>query len=158
METVGIDIVCRACRRAFLVCRPCWRWQVYCSLACSELGYASSVREAGRRYQRTRSGKRKHAKRQREYRRRSRGARRPAQKKVTHEGTLADEAPVIPPAKPAEERLEGTRPLVVLTGSGARPIRLQCAFCTSTVDRLLRRPGARSIRNIETRRRRHDFP
>lgn len=68
LKTVGIDVTCRTCGCAFVVCRSCWHRQAYCSSLCQKQGYGESVRAAGRRYQRSHAGRRKHAARQRQYR------------------------------------------------------------------------------------------
>ena len=70
---------CPRCGQMFLVCSRCDRGQLYCCSACSQAARRDSLRAAGRRYQNSRSGRHRHAARQRRYR-----ARR---KKVTHQGS-----------------------------------------------------------------------
>jgi len=75
--------VCSGCLRACYICSWCDHGHVYCSPACSTSGRSASVRQAGRRYQRTRRGRRHHAQRQARYRDRSASS---EGKKVTHQG------------------------------------------------------------------------
>jgi hypothetical protein len=75
-------IVCDLCRRVVYLCSWCDRGQRYCSENCSGEARQRSLRAAGRRYQRTRRGRRCHARRQAEYRLR----RRSGSEKVTHQG------------------------------------------------------------------------
>ena len=55
---------CARCRRLVVICTRCDRGQRYCSAPCAELQRRHSVREAGRRYQRTPLGARNNAARQ----------------------------------------------------------------------------------------------
>jgi hypothetical protein len=71
--------LCGRCRRQVIICRCCDRGQVYCAGGCSRQARRQSLRDAGRRYERTRSGRQKHADRSRRYR-----ARREI---VTHQGS-----------------------------------------------------------------------
>jgi hypothetical protein len=71
---------CVRCNAQVLVCRRCDRGQTHCGSSCSKQSRRTSVREAGRRYQRTRQGRIKHADRMREYRAREK-------QKVTHHGS-----------------------------------------------------------------------
>jgi hypothetical protein len=104
------------------VCTACDRGQIYCSRRCSSIRRRKSVREAGRRYQKSPLGARNHARRQERYRARRRG-------KVTHQGS-------------AVARPEAQRPLQVAREAGAhgeetvheesRPEREsfpRCVFC-----------------------------
>jgi hypothetical protein len=62
---------CRACWSVFSVfsvCTHCDRGQCYCSQLCRRESRQRQLREAGRRYQRTESGRRAHRMRQRGYR------------------------------------------------------------------------------------------
>ena len=80
METVGRFFLCGRCRTQVIICSDCDHGQIYCSGPCSQLVRRASVREAGRRYQRSRRGRFAHALRMREYRARK--------EKVTHHGSL----------------------------------------------------------------------
>jgi len=55
---------CARCHGQVVVCRRCDRGQRYCSAPCSRAGRRESVREAGRRYQRSPLGARNNAARQ----------------------------------------------------------------------------------------------
>lgn len=100
---------CANCRQQIDVCGPCDGGKKYCSPTCTAAGRRRSIQRAGKRYQRTRKGRRKNALRQRRYR-----ARRPA--RVTHqssaiEGTsriLQTDLPARPLARAAmDERPRG---------------------------------------------------
>lgn len=58
---------CKLCHQAVTICSHCDRGQGYCSEACSRRAHRKSMREAGRRYQQTPCGRRKHAARQSAY-------------------------------------------------------------------------------------------
>jgi hypothetical protein len=59
---------CARCRRLVVICTRCDRGQRYCSAHCSQVQRRRSVREAGRRYQRTPLGARNNAARQKRWR------------------------------------------------------------------------------------------
>jgi len=61
---------CAHCHRLVVICRHCDRGQRYCSAHCAQVQRRHSVREAGRRYQRTPLGARNNAARQKRWRRR----------------------------------------------------------------------------------------
>lgn len=73
--------LCAGCRAQVLICSCCDRGNNYCGDGCASAARRSAQREAGRRYQSSRRGRRKHAERARRYRER--------QKKVTHQGSPA---------------------------------------------------------------------
>lgn len=73
------QFICAGCQETVQVCSACDRGQVYCDRACAQGARRRSVREAGRRYQRTRAGRFAHARRARAYRARC--------KIVTHQGS-----------------------------------------------------------------------
>ena len=81
--------LCGRCRRQVIICRCCDRGQLYCADGCSGQARRQSLREAGRRYERTRGGRQKHADRSRRYR-----ARREI---VTHQGSLPPPADGVVP-------------------------------------------------------------
>jgi len=68
--------VCARCRAQVIVCRRCDSGQTYCDRDCAQAARRASLREAGRRYQRSRRGRMAHAARMRRYRQR--------REKVTH--------------------------------------------------------------------------
>lgn len=80
MLPTGRLYVCAHCRAQVFICRRCDRGQRYCR-ACAQEARRASVREAGRRYQRSRQGRFAHAARTRRW--------RALQKNVTHQGSLA---------------------------------------------------------------------
>lgn len=112
------------CRQVFFLCSVCDRGRRYCAAACSRRARAESVREAGRRYQRTRDGRHAHAARQAAWRQRQ---------KVTHqspppgapEATVASE-----PARPAMEAETQASSARFL--SHASPSLPTCASCGRT--------------------------
>jgi hypothetical protein len=55
-----IEVHCGRCGLVFLVCRRCWRGQIYCSEECRIEGMRRNHREAERRYRQTDKGKRAH--------------------------------------------------------------------------------------------------
>lgn len=75
--------LCDLCGQALYICSWCERGQRYCGSVCRQAARRRSVRQAGRRYQQTPEGRRKHAARQAAYRRRQALKR----EKVTHQGT-----------------------------------------------------------------------
>jgi len=71
--------LCAACRALVVICSCCDRGNIYCGQGCASAARHSAQRAAGRRYQSSRRGRRKHAERARRYRAR--------QNKVTHQGS-----------------------------------------------------------------------
>jgi hypothetical protein len=59
---------CAGCHGQVMICRRCDRGQRYCSAECAHSGRRRSVREAGRRYQRSPLGARNNAARQKRWR------------------------------------------------------------------------------------------
>jgi hypothetical protein len=74
MEHTARIFNCARCHRQVVICSCCDRGNIYCSQTCSTASRQESIRAAGVRYQKTYTGKLKHAERQRRYR----------CKKVTH--------------------------------------------------------------------------
>jgi hypothetical protein len=81
MEPVGRMFLCGRCRAQVVLCSHCDRGNVYCGPGCAEIRRQESIRAAGSRYQRSRSGRFAHAARMRRYRER--------QREVTHHGSGA---------------------------------------------------------------------
>ena len=73
---------CHRCGRVTLVCGRCDHGQRYCAGECRHNARKESLQRAGRRYQQSVIGKRKHAARMAQHR-------RTQQQKVTHQGTPA---------------------------------------------------------------------
>ena len=109
--------LCGRCRRQVIICRCCDRGQVYCAEACSGQARRQSLRDAGRRYERTLHGRQKRAERSRRHRKRQR-------EKVTHQGS--------PPA-PAGDLLPGVAMAIprddASPAAPARPVPPQCHWC-----------------------------
>lgn len=57
----GRFFLCGRCRLQVTICRSCDRGQRYCGQDCAHAARRESVREAGRRYQRSRRGRLAHA-------------------------------------------------------------------------------------------------
>jgi hypothetical protein len=79
-DATGRFFLCARCRAQVLICPCCDRGNIYCEQECAQTSRRNAQREAGRRYQSSHRGRRKHAERARAYRAR--------QKKVTHQGSL----------------------------------------------------------------------
>jgi hypothetical protein len=65
-------LVCACCHASVLVCPVCDRAQRYCTKQCSKQAHLACQRRASKKYQRTRAGSIKHARRQQRYRERER--------------------------------------------------------------------------------------
>ena len=87
----GRLFLCAGCRRQVIICSCCDRGQIYCTRLCAMRARRRTLREAGRRYQASHRGRRKHAARMGRYR-----ARREI---VTHHGS---------PVPPADDLLPAT--------------------------------------------------
>ncbi len=59
---------CARCHRQVQICQHCDRGNIYCNSNCSKISRISSLRDASKRYQKTRQGRFKHAARQKRYR------------------------------------------------------------------------------------------
>lgn len=79
-------LVCVGCHTSVLVCRACDRAQRYCAKQCSKQARLACQRRASRKYQSTRAGRLKHARRQQRYRERERERER-QNEIVTHQGS-----------------------------------------------------------------------
>jgi hypothetical protein len=71
---------CALCHTQTKLCRPCDRGNIYCSKGCAKKRRNHSLRDAGKKYQQTFKGRRKHADRQKRHRHQKK-------QKVTHQGT-----------------------------------------------------------------------
>lgn len=123
---------CAHCSRFVRLCSRCDRGQVTCGAQCRALRRRAFVRAAGRRYQRTRRGRRLHAARQHRWRER-------AAKKVTHpRSTRAREAPSFPPRARTPVRAgQEIRPEAQPARALASPLR--CDRCGRACAPLVRR-------------------
>ncbi len=81
--TPGLSLaVCSySCRDQVIICSGCDRGQIYCNRGCAARARQRTLQAAGRRYQTSPHGRRRHAARMSRYRSR--------QKKVTHHGSPA---------------------------------------------------------------------
>ena len=120
MENTARLFNCARCCSQTVICSDCDRGNIYCGKQCAEIARKASLRAAGRRYQRTRRGRFKHAERQRRYRAKS--------KKVTHQGS---QEPVA--NDPLPPRSETQQPVVVIEDEGIR-----CDFCARLCSAFLR--------------------
>ena len=84
-EQTGRFFLCARCQAQVLVCSQCDRGQRYCAAGCADITRLNLQREAGKRYQRGRAGRHKHAERMYQWRKR----RVAAAKIVTHHSSLA---------------------------------------------------------------------
>jgi hypothetical protein len=123
MPASGRFFVCVRCRVQVIVCRRCDRGQIYCDGDCSLVARQSSIREAGRRYQRSRNGRLAHAERMRRYRGRL--------NKVTHQGSAAPAADALLQATPTTSA-KATTPGI------ARRLPAHCHFCHRACSALVR--------------------
>ena len=109
--------LCGRCRRQVIICRCCDRGQVYCPDGCAGQARRQSLRDAGRRYERTLQGRRKRAERSRRHRARRR-------KIVTHQGSpsppTGDLLPAVAMAIPCDDASAATP---------ARPAMPHCHWC-----------------------------
>ena len=102
---------CARCHRQVTICSDCDRGNIYCAHSCADLARKTSLRAAGKRYQRTRRGRFRHAERQRRYRSRV--------KKVTHQGS-----PEPPSHDPLVTRSKVPASVAIIEDEGVR-----CDFC-----------------------------
>ena len=68
MESVARLFLCPGCRKQVCICSLCDRGQQYCGDDCAQSARRKSLLAAGRRYQRSRQGRLKHAERMRRHR------------------------------------------------------------------------------------------
>ena len=81
---------CGRCAQQVQICRYCDRGNQYCAGECAQIRRRESLYRAGRRYQGSYRGARRHAARQQVWR-----ARHTQKEKVTHQGSLVPVAAVI---------------------------------------------------------------
>ena len=92
-EQTGRLFLCARCQAQVLVCRQCDRGQRYCAAGCAEITRLNRQREAGKRYQKSRAGRHKHAARTHQWRKR----RAAAAKIVTHHSSQVTPADAVLP-------------------------------------------------------------
>jgi hypothetical protein len=96
---------CVCCRQLVVLCSECDKGNIYCFDGCSEKQRTQSLREAGKRYQGTFKGKRNAARRQAEFRERTRKATAEPpspENKVTLQGAEENTLPVLMDLDPRE--------------------------------------------------------
>lgn len=101
---------CERCKCKVQLCTRCLRGRRYCQ-ACSAEIRRAKVREAGRKYQRTAKGRRRHLRRSRRFRRRQgeqQPARRPELIAESERGSAAPPATVPTPPAPSETDASAT--------------------------------------------------
>jgi hypothetical protein len=136
----GRLFACARCCVQVVLCRRCDRGQIYCGRRCSDTARREFQREAGRRYQRGRPGRVRHAARSRRWRERQRVARRALLEMadgdiVTHQGSLglSADAPLAPCDPNPAEPVAPSPPTAVW-----RCRRCGCALSTWVRSRFLR--------------------
>ena len=67
MEPTARLYQCTLCHKQMTICSKCDHGQIYCDDGCSSIARKKSLKAAGKRYQETDNGKRKHAARQARY-------------------------------------------------------------------------------------------
>lgn len=107
--------VCARCRAQVIVCRRCDSGQIYCGRDCAQASRRASLREAGRRYQRSRRGRMAHAARMRRYRQR--------REKVTHQSSAEPTADALLIATSTTSASETTATMA------STPSPEHCRFC-----------------------------
>jgi hypothetical protein len=110
---------CARCGVQVLVCSHCDRGQRYCGRECAWPARRESLREAGRRYQRSRAGRFAHARSARRYRQRQ-----GQQQIVTHHGSQALGEPVTVALDPIV-----TQEASAADADGDAPAVWQCHWC-----------------------------
>lgn len=104
-------LLCAVCRTLTQLCGSCFRGQRYCSASCRLAARRRSLRAAGKRYQRTETGRLKHAARQRAY---------AARRRALPSGPASSPAPA-PPAEPHSSPDIQLAPRPTLPTSASRP-------------------------------------
>lgn len=124
MDATGRLFLCARCRVQVIICRRCDRGQRYCH-GCAKEARRISMREAGRRYQKTRQGRFAHAERARRHRARC--------KNVTHQGSPAPVPNVVLPL----QRIKSA-PVAMHPGPGGMPAPFRCHCCVQALPPFLR--------------------
>lgn len=122
--------LCAGCRVQVLVCSHCDRGQRYCAAGCSAATRQILQMQAGRRYQRSRGGRFKHAARTRRWRER----RTALAQKVTHQGSLDTPSDVVLPVIAATLSSVTTEPCTTASSLSAitaptAPALWRCHWC-----------------------------
>ena len=107
-DQAGRMFLCARCRAQVVICSHCDRGQRYCAEGCAQLVRKSRQREAGQRYQRSRTGRFKHADRTRKWRASCRRRLGVNKQTVTHQGS---------PVGVSDAVLGSSEPMAIPTGS-----------------------------------------
>jgi hypothetical protein len=160
--------LCARCRDQVLLCSHCDRGQLYCSRACSFASRRERRQETAGRYQRSRSGRLKHAARSARWRERRRGAQAGAVgdvDKVTHQGSPRPLADASLLACDTPSACELTAPTELATdaepATAAALVAAACRRCAHTLLPHVRLGWLRRSSRAEQRARgrsRHDHP
>ena len=157
-EQTGRFFLCARCQAQVLLCSQCDRGQRYCAAECANITRLNRQREAGKRYQQSRSGRHKHAARMQQWRKR----RADAAKIVTHhcsQATPADAVlpgnespPAISPDSPALSPCSPISSVAIAVGAIANthsemlaPV-WRCHWCKSPCPALVRQGFLRHSR------------
>lgn len=162
-EQTGRLFLCARCQAQVLVCSQCDRGQRYCAAGCAGITRSSRQREAGKRYQQSRTGRHNHAARMH----RLRGRRAAAAKIVTHHSSHATAADGVLPGNespqaipPDSQPLQPCSPIAsessalfatANTHTGAPATVWRCHWCQSPCPALVRQGFLRHNRWV-----RHD--
>lgn len=77
---IGFKIICACCGRYFVVCKACYRGQVYCSEECRISGYREKNRLRKKKYRKTSAGRKKHQEDEKKRRQRKKQGKEPKSK------------------------------------------------------------------------------
>ena len=128
--------LCARCQSQVRICSRCDRGQQYCGTACAGVARGESLRAAGHRYQNSRRGRHRHAKRQRRYRARCQDVAQ--REKVTHHGSAM---------RPCGASLPRHTPLMREINMSMSPepaTTLRCHFCARPISDFVRLGWRRS--------------
>lgn len=117
--------LCARCRAQVLICSGCDRGHSYCADGCSVVSRRTSVREAGRRYQRSRPGRFAHAARMRRYRAR--------QQQVTQHGSAQALRGALLAINPMTQTSTAVKPIAL------EPSAPRCHLCACVCSVFVRR-------------------
>ena len=147
----GRFFLCALCRQQVLICSRCDRGQIYCAGGCRFDARRMRRRETASRYQRSRSGRFRHAARSRRYRAR--------QKIVTHHGSPdpSPDACVLEVSAAAQEEPPPGAGTAALGGAPVPVIRAEatfgrrCHWCGQGCSPFVRRDHLRRRRAVRSR-------
>ena len=109
---------CQRCGCVVLICGRCDRGQRYCASGCAHEARQACLRRAGKRYQQSSKGRRRHAARQQGHRHRQK-------QKVTHQGPPGENGSVLPCAAGASTLPEPEEPDVAIPLASVQPAAME---------------------------------